>query len=384
MNRPWIFFGIQAKENSIRRMLAERLSESEYVIFVPTPISAIRQPLYYSLGQRIHHDPFGATKYFPFHTPEDIPGLTSWLRRLNHRRFIRELKELLGVPPLVVCYDSPNQWDLVRKLGEWWSVYLAVDDRTLKVTGEPIPGEELAERKLLTRVDWVVCVSESLANRLRERAPARLPIYVLPNGYDERLFNPEKVWPEPPSLKNIPRPRLLITGHISDRIDWDSITEASRMRPIWSWVFIGPADRGMVEKITAGLGERGHYFHPVSVREIPAWIQHCEICAALYRLNSFTLTSDPLKVIEYLAMGAATVSTRVPSLARYDGAITWVEEKNGASLAQALDQCFTHGNHEELRILRQQAVAQDSWSSRATQFRQMVSTFLSTQPNASF
>ena len=94
----------------------------------------------------------------------------------------------------------PAQDYLVKKLGEELSLYLAIDDRTLAVTGEPIKGEMEAERRLLSRVDKVVCVSDVLADALRLRMDdsRMMPfIHVLPNGYDERLFDMRKTLRNP-------------------------------------------------------------------------------------------------------------------------------------------------------------------------------------------
>jgi glycosyltransferase involved in cell wall biosynthesis len=372
IRRPWVFFANRAKENSIRRQLAERLSNVEFVISIETPISAIRKPWHLFFGKRIVLNPSHAVQYYPFHHPERIPGVRHWLRRQNHRRLIRELKVVWGIPPFAVFYDSPTQWDLVGKFGERWSLYLAVDDRTLKVTGESIPGEELAERRLLERIDGVICVSANLAERLRRRSPdpLRTPIHVLPNGYDERFFQAAHIRPEPAPLKNVPRPRLLIHGHISERIDWEGITEACQMRPSWNWVFLGPADPGIPGKIIRQLRAQGHYFPPIPVQQVPAWIQHCEACAAPYRLNSFTLASDPLKVIESLAMGTPVLATRIPSLGRYQGVIIWVEEGNGASYGRALDLC--EKPDESGKQVRQKAVLGETWQVRAEELRAVI------------
>jgi glycosyltransferase involved in cell wall biosynthesis len=264
------------------------------------------------------------------------------------------------------------------------SVYLAVDDRTLTVQGEPIRGELEDEKRLLAKVDKVICVSEPLAETLKRRLPKdrAIPIHVLPNGYDERLFNPSCSAPEPQILANILKPRILIAGHISERIDWNGILDAARARPEWNWVFIGPTDSGVCEKIDAldeSLREAGHshnrrlhYFPPVPVSEVPSLIAHCDVCAIPYRLNPFTLASSPLKGIEYLAMGAPTLSTRIPSLKQYDQAIRWVEEGNGDSYAQALDQLAGERNNPAVIQARRAAVSGDAWADRLRVFRNMV------------
>jgi glycosyltransferase involved in cell wall biosynthesis len=383
----WIFFALNSKPTSMRRALGERTGEFEPVVIIESPVSLLRSRSIPGLRQR--KEPLAGNadswRYHPLHFPERIPGLTPIVRSWNRRLLRIEISRLTpGSAFRIVCYDSPSQHHMVGKLKEQISVYLAVDDRTLTVQGEPIRGELEDEKKLLARVDKVVCVSEPLAETLKGRLPKdrEIPIHVLSNGYDERLFDPGCSAPEPQILSNISKPRILITGHISERVDWNGILDAARARPEWNWVFVGPADPGLCEKIGAldeSLNEAGHshhrrlhYFPPVPVSEVPSLITHCDVCAIPYRLNPFTLASSPLKGIEYLAMGAPILSTRIPSLKRYNRAIQWVEEGNGESYAQALDQLAGEKNNPAGIRTRRAAVAGDAWADRLREFRDMV------------
>jgi hypothetical protein len=127
----------------------------------------------------------------------------------------------------------------------------------------------------------------------------------------------------------------------------------------------------MREKISA-LGRSNFYHPPVPVEQVPAWIKHCNACAVPYRLNPFTMASSPLKAVEYLAMGATVLSTRITSLESYDGAIEWVKEGDGESYVKALDKLLIQRRSNESIIFRQKTLAKDSWSVRVKQFREIV------------
>jgi glycosyltransferase involved in cell wall biosynthesis len=292
--------------------------------------------------------------------------------------------ESLGLSrPLVVCYDSPKQQHLVGTLEEDLAVYYVSDDFTVTLKGDVIAGELEAERNLLKKVDLVISINERLAQSMRERMdPARpLPIHLMPNFYDECLFNPDIEFDEPQGLKGIPHPRVLVAGHISDRIDWDGISAASRLRSQWTWVFLGRVtDPGTKETIRSRLGARGMLLPAVPYSEVPAWIRHCDTCAIPYRLNAFTLASDPLKAPEQLAMGAPVLSTRIPALSRFGEAIYWIEEGNGESYAKALDAALSTSGDNELSMFRRRAAASDSLAVRADQFRTIVLEHLDPAP----
>jgi hypothetical protein len=313
--------------------------------------------------------------YRPLHFPEKCPGVGRFFRILNENLIQREVDQLL--PPRVdriACYDSPTQYPLVKKFREQKSIYLAIDDRTRTVWGDSIPGEAEAEMRLLGKVDQVICVSGPLAQTLKSRTPEGYlpPIAVLPNGYDERIFNSSMDYPEPFLLKDIPRPRILIAGHISERIDWDGIAAASVLRPEWTWIFLGPADAGIKEKMRCLLASRAILHAPISAEEIPVWISHVDACAIPYRLNPFTLASDPRKGREYLSMGAAVIGTRIPSLEKYEGLIEWAEVGNGQSYTNALDKLLQEGNDCHLKSSRKEAVEGETWQAKTVQFKRMV------------
>jgi glycosyltransferase involved in cell wall biosynthesis len=369
----WVIFGGGAKPTSLRRILAEYLGESSSVILVTKSISALRRP-HLLFSERRSSIPGQVKEYRPLHTPERIPGLRRFLLSLNQKRFLREMVSFCQRAPAVVCYDSPTQYPLVKRLGEKLSIYLAVDDRTLTVEGERIPGELEAEKILLGRVDMVICISQVLAARLRTRIPLGYnpPIHALPNGYDKKIFNIERNYPEPPFLVGVPRPRILVAGHISERIDWDGLSSLTPDGAKWKWVFLGPADEGMKKKIARIFAKRGFYHPSVPANNVPAWICHCDASAVPYRLNDFTLASHPLKAMEYLAMGKPVLCTRVPSLEGYSEVVEWVEEGVGQSYSQALERIIRHNGNREMETMRIRAVANDSWDARVDQFSKIV------------
>ena len=366
----------------MRWALAYRLAEQFPVVVITEALSLLRERKRPSLAKRIgtRIDLPHLRKYTPIYYPERLPLLGRWLKAYGRRLLGSELDLVLAPfepAQRVVCYDSPDQYPLVGTLGEDISVYLAIDDRTVTVRGEPIAGEQEAERELLGRVDRVICVSEPLAITLRARAPSKrdLPIDVLSNGYDERLFAPKRSWDEPVDLAKVPRPRILITGHISERVDWDGIAAAAALRPTWSWIFVGPADDGMAGRIAgiqAATGARMFLHPPVPYETVPAWIAHCDACAVPYRLNNFTRASSPLKAIEYLGIGAPVLSTEIPSLIALGDAIIWVREGEGTSYVEALDALTEQGCSAKAAERRYSSVRNETWAHKARTFYQLL------------
>lgn len=378
----WVFFAGNAKPSSMRRALPHRLGAEFPVVLVTEPFSLIRERRWPSLAARVRtrSDLPHLREYTPIHFPERIPLCGPKIKEFGAKTLRRELDCLLAPPGSgrrVVCYNSPGQYPLVGTLGEELSVYLAIDDRTVTVQGEAIAGELEAERELLARVDRVVCVSEPLAETLRARSLGNrdIRVDVLGNGYDEQLFDPDRQWAEPPALREIPRPRILVAGHISQRIDWVAVAEAMRLRPQYSWIFVGPADADAAAEILRVRNASGaavFLYEPVAYEDVPAWIAHCDLCAVPYRLNKFTMASSPLKAIEYLACGAPTLSTEIPSLLPLSDAIAWVREGDPISYAKALDALEAQGRARAAVETRRAAAQKHGWTSKARKFRDLL------------
>jgi len=376
----WAFFVRGLEPSFVGNALAIRMAETQRVVAIGQNVSLIRSPSQLPFHKRVSQPPttsIGAY-YRPIHFPVRVPIAGTACERLNISLFRREMGQLLPDRPNIVCYDSPKQHSLIGVLREDLTVYYVTDDLTVTVQGTPIQGEWEMEQRLLNRVHLIVCINGSLAEKMRERTVhlGQIPIHVVPNFYDERVFDPKITHPEPQPLRRVPRPRILVAGHISERIDWEGIITASRLKPEWSWVFLGRvADPGMEERV-GWLEGRGTLMAGVPFAEVPAWIQHSDVCAVPYRLNPFTLASDPLKAPEYLAMGAATLSTRIPALARFEEAVYWVGEGNGESYARALDRVAQQSGNNRLGMLRRRAAAPDSLAARADQFRTIILEYL--------
>ena len=359
----------------MRRVVAERLAGEQTVVLVESAISVLRARRIPDFEERIR--PLNSAyswRYIPLHFPEKLPGIGRLARLLNQHLLGHELDRLLPpTTPRIICYDSPSQHNLVKRLREHISIYLAIDDRTLTVTGKSIKGDLDAEQRLLRQVDKVICVSDRLAQtlRLRMSSASRKPVHVLGNGYDERVFDPQRNYPEPEALKGVPKPRILVAGYVSQRIDWETIRQASLLRPQWTWVFLGPVEPGSKDRLDSMGGQA--FWHPrVALTDVPAWISHSDACAVPYHLNAFTLASHPLKAIEYLAMGIPVVSTRVPSLLQYGDALMWVDEGDPQAYVSALDRCITESADPQRREQRRRAVEKASWHYGMNQFKKTV------------
>ena len=135
---------MDSKLSSLRKALPLRLAESEPVVVVERAVS--HGPPAAAMADA-RPRPRSGIPPFPLAGADAGPGRA--VAGTECPRLRRELDRLCPPGPRYVCYDSPSQAALAGRLNEACTIYLAIDDRTKTVTGEPIPGEEAAERELL-------------------------------------------------------------------------------------------------------------------------------------------------------------------------------------------------------------------------------------------
>lgn len=379
----WVMFASDSHPNFAQRAFSSRLSETSPVVMLERPLSVVRSPAAAAWSRRTQplNTATESWSHRSLYFPEKLPVVGKWMRGLNAVLLRRTLDRLCPARAgRVVCYDSPSQWPLVGTLREAKKIYLAIDDRTVTLAGHPIPGALTAEKHLLDCVDEVVCVSNHLKQTLASRIPGRrqVPIHIVSNGYNDRLFDPSSQYARPSAYSVLPPTAriVLVTGHISDRIDWRGVEGAVHHRPEWTWVFVGPMDDAAKPEIDAIHARHGTsrlvVLPAVEAAEIPAYIAHAEICAIPYRLNDFTQASSPLKGLEYLAMGAPVISTRVPSLTPFGNGIQWVDEATGESYAAAIDRIIAESDASRAAEERRRLVRLESWTEKTRQLTDIV------------
>ncbi|MDQ3805091.1 MAG: glycosyltransferase, partial [Acidobacteriota bacterium] len=164
-------------------------------------------------------------------------------------------------------------------------------------------------------------------------------------------------------VKQPPRPVIGYVGANPELINWRLIAAVARLRPDWSWAFIGP--------LRAAGGEmRGlrnvRFFGQKPHNELVKYIRDFDVCIIPYRLDEYTATVVPTKLNEYLAVGKPVVSTNLPAVRRFN-------PEHGVVLASdEQPECFLEAIEEALRlpkdreaIERRRAVAASgNWQTR--------------------
>ena len=240
----------------------------------------------------------------PFHQYRFVRRLNGWLLERLLKRHMRRL----GVGRPVLCTNSPMMGELVGRLNESVVAYYCTDDYpAFPDAFESMPE---IESEMLGKTDIAFFVSEKL---LTERRPRPIHAFAMSQGVHEGHFA-DHVQPPDPVVAAIRKPIIGFMGWLTHWVDLDLIHAVALHRPDWSFVWVGSAAVD-IRPYTATANM--HFVGARSYPDLPSAAQLFDVGLIPFKLNELTLGSNPLKLLEYFAMGIPVVSTPLPEVARY-------------------------------------------------------------------
>jgi len=112
----------------------------------------------------------------------------------------------------------------------------------------------------------------------------------------------------------------------------------------------GPATGHIKEKIKKyGLGSRIYLIPPVSFEEIPSFISFADCAVMAYPECDYWNKNNPIKLIEYLAMGKVIICTDIwtfKDVADKSSCIRYISNNSPEEIADAI--CYLYGRQEDL------------------------------------
>jgi glycosyltransferase involved in cell wall biosynthesis len=251
----------------------------------------------------------GGLLYSPFMLPFNRPPT---LRRWNRRRLIcglrRELdRHSLAAPVLLV--SSPIGAEVIGSIGERLVVYY-VTDNYAALPGVYVEYLEELERVLLAEADLIFVSSRSLQ---KDKIGRKTSPILLPHAVDFEHFHrmADPPGPIPAQLAHLPRPWLGFFGLLAPWVDFDLLERVAVAFPEGSVVLVGPAwSRSAPPARQPNL----HWLGPRTYADLPRLAAHFDVGLIPFRQDHLTAYVNPLKLLEYLALGLPVVSTPLPDL----------------------------------------------------------------------
>jgi glycosyltransferase involved in cell wall biosynthesis len=298
--------------------------------------------------------------------PIMVPWFKPLVRRFNRFSLLRKYRKLCvrhDITDPIVLTTFPYAVDFLKAVPDAIKVYYCVDD-FLDYPGVNHADWARMEAELLQTVDGLVVTSRDLARkRLND-----CPLLHLPHGVDFAHFQVRPTAEPVPALEALPRPIVGFFGLISSWVDQEVIADLSEHFPQTSFVLLGKSEVSL-DRLA---GRRNvHCLGFVPYAELPRYARYFDVGLIPFVLNRLTRAVNPVKLMEYLALGLPVLSTRLPELETIPGPIRLAETRAEfrAGLDEVLARRGPQTRSDALAVARG-----NTWDQRVEQLSEFLTT----------
>jgi len=304
-------------------------------------------------------------------TPIQFPWFVPPARKFNGYcagRFFQKLIKQHSIQRPVVVTNFPCAVDAFREirrlLPETPQIYYCVDDY-IEYPGYNPRHWTTMEQELFATVNGAAFTSRDLQEN--KKRPPSLPSLYLPHGVDYEHFACERTGKKPiETLEKIKKPVIGFFGSMDTWVDISAIAYLAKRFPQCSFVVIGHS----VVPLTPFDGlENVYLLGRISYSELPQYARYFDVGLIPFVMNDLTKAVNPLKLMEYYAIGIPVISTRLPDIMDVPGPLYFAETNE--EFEERLDEILS-SNLSELRRQAQEIARKNSWEVRAESFIQFV------------
>lgn len=291
--------------------------------------------------------------------PFQIPlNSITFIRKLNTWKILYHLNKLDSFNSKrkrVFLTTWPFLSDLLGKCREDISIYYRVDDFS------EFPGVNKnkiiqLENDLMNKVDMIV---SSAKNLLVPSTPQKRVEY-LPHGVDyEHFTNSNSSNVNSKMFSDLPSPKIGFFGLLNSWIDFDLIFKIAGQRPTWNFILIGPSQ---LPQSTLPCSKNIIYTGPVDYELIPSCAAYFDVALIPFKINKLTLAVNPLKLMEYFAIGLPVVSTPLPEVKKYSDLVYIGSDTE--SMIISIEKALSEKTNEK-KIKRKEMAQKNSWESKS-------------------
>lgn len=226
-------------------------------------------------------------------------------QKLSHSETIEAMKHVIDdliedefIINFSTWYDYAKAIEYSRHLLPISTIYDCVEE------SNPEKPSELSvhEIELLEKADLVFTANEKLYTH---RKIQHHNIHNHPNSIDLDHFRQARSVSESLDQRKIAGPKIGFCGEISNRINFDLLTDLADYRPSWNFILIGP----MVGSTYNDLPHRAniYFFGRKDYKYLPNYFAGWDVTIAPYRKDMNPVTTT--QIYEYLATGRPVVTT---------------------------------------------------------------------------
>jgi len=166
------------------------------------------------------------------------------------------------------------------------------------------------------------------------------------------------------------KPIIGYYGALASWFDYDLVKAIAKMRKDWNIVLIGWDYDGSLSK--SGLNDISniHFISSVPYEKLPTYAQWFDICTIPFKINEVTLSTSPVKLFEYMALGKPIVTTAMPECKKYRSVI--IAENNTKDFVKKIEVGLKlRGNAKYEELLKKEAL-ENTWEKKAEDISKMI------------
>jgi teichuronic acid biosynthesis glycosyltransferase TuaH len=285
-----------------------------------------------------------------------VPFIHDVLNKRNNAKFaetIRKAMDQLGFRDVILFNDSLmlRGFYLKELLQPKLHIYYIRDNLVTQPYFRK-QGKRL-EPMLIAKSTSVVTNSLFLTEYAK---PYNKRSYYVGQGCETDMFSPTEERPKPSEMQQVKGPVVGYVGFLTSmRLSISLIAAIARENKNQTIMLVGPEDDDFRNSELHQM-ENIIFTGPKDPAQLPAYVQHFDVCINPQEVNDLTIGNYPRKVDEYLAMGKPVVATYTRTmeifkdhcyLASTDGEYVGlvrraIEENNDAKVKQRIEFAKTH------------------------------------------
>ncbi|MGA2065038.1 MAG: glycosyltransferase [Thermoguttaceae bacterium] len=292
-------------------------------------------------------------------------ALVRWLNARLIYWSVRWLMWRQGIRRPIAWFVAPHVASLVGRLDESLSVYYVTDDHA-SMPGMDRESMRRMDERLTRGADLVFVASDTL---LEAKTAINPHTHYSPHGVDLEHFGRacDPAGRVPDDVQGLRQPIVGFFGLVERWIDLDLVRYLAEQRPHWTFLMIG---RVAVAPERVPQLANVHFIGKRAYEELPDYGRAFTAAILPFTLTPEAWHANPLKLLEYLAMGRPVVSVAIPAAERL-GDVIQVAHNRDEFLA-GLDEAVRQASNPEAVERRLRRAAAASWDSRVAEVLALV------------
>jgi glycosyltransferase involved in cell wall biosynthesis len=313
---------------------------------------------------------FKAEKTIYVYTPLLFPHYGSVVKREFNKLLLRIqiqfLQKVLKFRNPIVWIENPVGITVARYLRPALILYYQIDK--YESHGELRNSEDITQldEQLTRQADLTLCASLKL---YEEKLGLRNGgVYYVPHGVDfEHFHKAIEHLPLPDDMKDIRHPIVGYFGSLDAKNDDTILQYCATHRPDISFVLIG--EKGGRNRLLEGL-PNVYFLGYKEYSQLPYYGKAFDACMMFWKQNEWIEYCNPVKTMEYLAMGKPVISVPFYEISkRYDGVIAMAQSPE--DFLKKIEEEIAHDSPQRQKT-RIDFVRDETWKVRGEHLSRII------------